>query len=193
MHLRKLGLFFVLLVGLLTPATARADWLLTPFAGVNFGGETPKGTRKANYGASIGYTGSGVLGIELEFAHSPDFYKPDGNDGLIGDSSITTVMANLIIGAPIGGLQRTGVRPYVSGGLGLLKADVEDLDGLFKVSDKDWGVNVGGGLRILVSSHVGLRGDLRYFRNISEAKPNILQVRLGDFYYWRASAGLVIR
>ena len=45
--------------------------------------------------------------------------------------------------------------------------------------------------------HVGLRGDLRYFRNFNDNSvisiPNGTNIDFGSFHFWRASFGVVLR
>jgi hypothetical protein len=45
---------------------------------------------------------------------------------------------------------------------------VTSSDGLFDVNSSDFGVNVGGGVIGYLWDHVGLRADIRYFRDLSE-------------------------
>src|SRR5262245_52537777 len=101
-----------------TPAKASADWLFTPFIGAGFGGSANIGVggedfgdefeRKINYGASIAWMGQGKIGFEVDFGYSPNFFRisPD-NDAfdLIGDSNVTTLMGNVMVGAPIHGVR----------------------------------------------------------------------------------------
>jgi hypothetical protein len=56
-------------------APAAADWHLTPFIGVVFGGDTnlvdldqAAGERKVTYGGSGMYLGAGLLGVEIDFS-----------------------------------------------------------------------------------------------------------------------------
>src|SRR5688500_4026061 len=122
------------------PTQASADWLFTPYLGATFGGSANIGTggedfgdefeRKVNYGASLAWMGEGKVGFEVDFGYSPNFFSvsPDDDDfDLIGDGNVTTLMANLIIGAPI-----AGVRPYASGGVGLIKSSVDDAGDFFE-------------------------------------------------------------
>ena len=45
-----------------------------------------------------------------------------------------------------------------------------------------------------VSDHVGFRGDLRYFRQLSDPdEDNEFDIALGDLDYWRATAGITFR
>ena len=68
----------VLVAILLAPVPARADTLLIPFFGVNFGGDSGKefseafDTSQYNWGASIAFMGGGVFGFEGDFGYSPD-------------------------------------------------------------------------------------------------------------------------
>ena len=95
--------------------------------GEDFGDEFE---RKINYGASFGWMGHGAIGFEVDFGYSPNFFRisPDnGSFDLVGDSNVTTLMGNVLVGAPIG-----GVRPYASGGVGLIRSHVEDVGGFFE-------------------------------------------------------------
>ena len=76
--------------------------------------------------------GANVVGFEMDFGYTPEFFESDNNDiDFIDDSNVTTLMANLVIGAPIGG-SGAQVRPYVVGGLGLLRTSVTSTDQFFR-------------------------------------------------------------
>lgn len=166
----------------LAPAPARADGFVTPFIGGTFGGDTT--VNSFSVGGAVGFMGGGVFGMELDFGYSPDFF---GERSAIGNNSMTTLMANLIVGAPIG-----AVRPYGSGGLGLLKSRLEGPRALFDIDEKDFGINLGGGLMVFMTDNVGVRGDLRYFRNLTGEERRV-HFALGDFDFWRGTFGLAVR
>jgi hypothetical protein len=45
-----------------------------------------------------------------------------------------------------------------------------------------------------LSDHVGIRGDIRYFRALSDPdEDNEFDIALGDFDYWRATFGVTFR
>lgn len=173
-----------------TAAPARADWLLTPFLGISFGGDTTN--EHLTYGGSIGWMGAGVIGVELDAANAPDLLKPEGDlDFANTDSNVATIMGNVIVGAPLGS---PGVRPYVSGGAGLLRTSVNDAGELFDISDNSFGVNLGGGIMAFTSRNVGLRLDVRYFRSLQDSDAGSdIDLDLGDFHFWRATAGATFR
>lgn len=193
MHLRKAVIIGALALVALAPAPARADWLFTPFIGPNFGGETVE--QKLNYGASLDYMGAGVFGFEVDFGYSPEFFEPADDDlDLIDTSNVTTLMANVIIGAPVGGQLGPGVRPYVTGGIGLIRSHVQDPANLFDVDNNDFGVNIGAGVMGFFNDNVGLRGDLRYFRSLSDPEEdNEFDIDFGSFDFWRGTVGVVFR
>ncbi|MCA1586712.1 MAG: hypothetical protein LC791_18720 [Acidobacteria bacterium] len=115
------------------PSAARADWLLTPFVGTTFSGSATN--EHLTYGGSLGFMGAGIVGFEVDFGYTPEFFQGDDEDfDLISDSNVTTLMANVIVGAPIGG-DEGSVRPYFSGGAGLLRSSVADADEFFDVSN----------------------------------------------------------
>jgi hypothetical protein len=174
---------------LLLPAGARADGILGGFIGTNFGGKTETSTPV--YGGVLGGVGTG-LGFEVDFGYAPDFFDTEEVSGT--RLSITTVMANLVVG---GGRDR-GVAPFVSGGVGLIRTNIDDPGELIEnLSTNDFGMNVGGGLNLMFGT-VGIRGDVRYFRNLesNDEDDGFLDldlVDLGDFDFWRGTVGIVIR
>jgi opacity protein-like surface antigen len=172
-------------------APARADWLLTPYLGVVFGGDTEG--QHITYGGSIGYMGAGIIGFEVDGSFAPDVLdRDDGIDLGISESNVTTFMGNLIVGAPIGG--QNGVRPYASGGVGLLRTSVSDVDNLFDIDENSFGMNVGAGVMGFVRENFGLRGDVRYFRSLQDSEAgDDIDIDLGSFDFWRVTVGATFR
>jgi opacity protein-like surface antigen len=176
---------FLLAAGVLAAAAPRAsaETILTPYAGVTFGGDTVES--RAVYGGSLAFTGHTGLGFEVDFGYSPDFFGSDRL--LIPKNNLTTLMGNLMFS---GGLSNNS-RIYASAGAGLLKPRVDDADDFFDVDRNDFGVNVGAGVILGVSDRLGIRGDVRYFRNIGDPEPdNEFDLDFGNFSYWRGTAGL---
>lgn len=193
LHHRLAALTVIVLAIACTPRPAAADWLLTPFAGVTFGGDTEG--QHATVGASIGYMGKGAIGFEADFGYAPEFFSPEDDDlDLFSDANVTTLMANIIIGAPIGGTHGGGARPYVSGGIGLIRTHVTSAGNFFDVANNNFGVNVGAGVMGFFNDRVGLRGDVRYFRSLEDPEEdNEFDIDFGEFDFWRGSVGVVIR
>jgi opacity protein-like surface antigen len=185
----------VMLVGLL-PSVARADGLIVPFYGVNFGGDSGQSISSAfdasrsSWGVSFGWMGAGVIGVEGDFGYSPDFFgKTD-----IGGSSALTVTGNVLIGLPFGGQKGFGIRPYGLIGVGIVRSDIDDFEDLVGFDDTDGVWDVGGGVMIFFSSHVGLRGEVRYFRTFSAI--DLLGIDALDsenLDFARGSVGLILR
>ena len=206
MFLRK----WVAIAGLLaavsaaTPRTASADWVFTPFLGWNFNGSAGlEGTgeavsgdleKKIDFGFSLAGMGAGAVGFEIDFGYSPNFFLSADED-LGNDSNVTTLTANAIFGIPIGGQRGGSVRPYVVGGVGLIRSNVGDAGEFFDVQTKnDFGFDVGGGVMGFFNSNVGIRGDVRYFRSLQDNEPdNDLDLSLGSFDFWRGTVGLTFR
>ena len=166
------------------PAQAEAEGFFSPWAGVNFGNDQAEGD--FTFGADAAYMGAGIAGVEFDFGFAPNFF------GEAVDNHVMTGMVNLILGAPIGGTGGPGVRPYFVAGIGLIRTSVEIADG-DNLANNDAGFNVGGGLIGFFSDHVGLKGDVRFFRNFDEIDLSELDEAGGDFDFWRASIGLVFR
>jgi hypothetical protein len=208
MSLRKLAITSVLAAAIVAaaPVKASADWLFTPFIGWNWGGTAgftdiagdfeDEFERRSNFGASLAWMGAGAVGFEVDFGFSPNFFQDTAGDEDFeyGDSNVTTLMANLTVGAPFGGQSGGGIRPYASGGVGLMKTRIDDPDDLFEVNSTDWGVNVGGGIAGFFNDRFGLRGDVRYFRSLQDNEPDDeLDLALGSFRFWRGTVGVIFR
>jgi opacity protein-like surface antigen len=167
-------------------AEARSEVLITPFAGVAFSGSTDRS--RGTYGGGLGFLGAGVAGFELEFATTPDFFGDTEDEGVFTRNSVVTLSANLILATP------GPVRVYGTVGGGLLKTRLEDPDRLFDVDSNDFGINAGGGLLFFFSDHVGLRGDIRYFRDLSDDDPDgEFDLDFGQVSYWRAVGGITFK
>lgn len=186
--MRKVALAFVLgfaLVGAL-PSSAQADILLTPYAGLNFGGSTID--QRTNLGASVAWLGSRGLGFEVDLGFVPDFFAAKDLDlDILGTNNVTTLMGNIVFGRSGGGVQ-----PYVSAGAGLLRSKVASFGELFDdiTTDNGLGVNAGAGVRV-GSGRLSLRGDVRYFRSLTDVDIALQDV-LGDFRFWRATGGVTL-
>jgi len=187
----------VILGFLLATASAYADGYVAPSIGVNFGGDAGRtlignvdDSSKISYGVAAGYMGKGIFGVEEDFSYSPNFYGKGGN---IVATRVFTLMTNVILGIPIGGQTGGGIRPYVSGGLGLINRNVETGLSLPSFSSNQVAYDVGAGLMGYFSDHFGMRGDVRYFRNLESTDNNTLGVSLGHFSFARASVGVLFR
>jgi outer membrane protein with beta-barrel domain len=192
--LRKCAVMAALMLAL-SPAAARADWLFTPNIGGGFGGDA-SGREHLTYGASIGWMGAGIIGWEADLGYTPEFFEGDDDDIdlFTGDSNVTTLMGNVIVGIPVGGQTGGGIRPYAVAGAGLMRTRAEDPAALFDVDNNDWGINVGAGVMGFATDHVGFRGDIRYFRGFGEDQSNDqVDFDLSSFDFWRATAGVTFR
>lgn len=191
--LRKCALMAALVL-VLAPASAKADWLFTPNIGMSFGGNA-SGNEKATYGASIGWMSAGVFGWEADLAYTPEFFEAaDGDFDPVDNSNATSWMANILLGVPVGGQRGGGFRPYFTGGAGILQTNVQGSDDLFEINNSEFGVNVGVGAFGFMTDHVGFRGDLRYFRSLSDPEEdNEFDVDFGDFDFWRGTVGVTFR
>jgi opacity protein-like surface antigen len=178
-------LALVLVAGSARAASAQVS--LTPFAGVTFGDDAP--ATKFNAGAGLTFM-AGIVGFEFDFGYTPDFFNEDPDFVLIGDSNVTTFTGSLVIGASSG-----AVRPYGLVGVGIVRSRISDAEDLFDdLTTNDFALTVGGGVTGMLNHHVGLRGDIRYFRTLKDDEPdNDLDVDIGGFGFWRATAGVMFR
>jgi Outer membrane protein beta-barrel domain len=176
----------------LTPTPAKADGFITPWIGTAFGSDYKNG--QTTFGVSGGGMGAGIIGGEIDFGYSPSFF---GNTSDFGHNTVIDLMGNIILGVPVGGTHGAGIRPYVVGGVGLLRTQI-DGGTLTHVSSSDnaFGWDAGGGVMGYFSDHVGLRGDVRYERSFQNSDTGVSTIDLagsGQLHFWRASIGVVFR
>ncbi|MCU1384819.1 MAG: hypothetical protein JWL71_3516 [Acidobacteria bacterium] len=175
----------------LAPMQARADGFVTPWIGSAFGSNIQNG--QTTFGVSAGGMGAGIIGGEADFGWSPSFF---GTKSDFGNNTVMDLMGNVIVGVPVGGQHGAGVRPYVVGGIGLIRSQI-DGGTLARVSSSTnmFGWDAGAGVMGYFAQHVGLRGDIRYLRATSDLTTNVSSIDLNGnrLHFWRASIGVVLR
>jgi opacity protein-like surface antigen len=183
---------------LLSAASARADGFVSPSVGVDFGGNagtTLRGavnnSQRVNVGVDVGWMSAGVFGLEEDFSWAPNFFGSGGTT--IDKTRVVTLMTNVIAGVPVGGQRGGGVRPYVSAGVGLLNQHVSTPTGVGDVSENDFGFDAGAGVMGYFADHIGLRGDVRYFRSFQSTETNVVGLEVGHFSFYRAAIGVLFR
>jgi hypothetical protein len=175
------------------PAPAYAEGYVSPWVSANAGtrfGDFDNG--RAGFGVNAGGMGDGIIGGELDFGFSPSYF---GTKSVFGNNSVIDLMGNVIVGVPVGGTRGAGVRPFVTGGLGLIRTQVDGLDNI-NASNNMAGWNLGAGVMGYFNDHVGLRGDVKYLRSFEDTNTGINIIdfnQAGQFHFWRAAVGVVLR
>ena len=180
----------LVLLTLSLAAPAAAQGFISPLVGYDFGDDSrcPEITgcedKNLNIGVGIGTMGS-IFGFELDVSYAKDFFGTGPNYS----SSVFTLMTDLIVGPEIG-----PVRPYATGGIGLIRSHVSIDPAIFlDPSKNDFGWNIGAGLMVFFGETIGIRGDIRHFHAFNELE--IFNRPLADtkLDFGRASAALVFR
>jgi hypothetical protein len=194
----------------LVPASAHAEWQFAPFGGFSFGGGTnifltefPKS--HWTFGGTARLIGAGPLGVESLFIYVPGTFRSVDIDPLFLDSaqpseSITkshafAFMGNVVLTTPRAWNQY-GLRPYVSGGMGLLQVYHNEPKVPARANLPAY--NVGGGAVGLLSDRVGLRFELRYFSTTPHGREPSEEILTNDnervrVHFWAATMGVVFK
>lgn len=189
---------------LLCARPASADWQFAPFFGWVFGGhtsfsdlETASADMHRAAGVTVTRLGRGPLGFEGTALYVPGFFNDPSLSGMadiITSSRALALMGNVVLTAPQH-WNPYGLRPYLSGGLGLLRADESDEPGAISVHQRLFGANVGGGAVGFITDRTGLRFDLRFYgnvRNLTDTQGDTLSGRK-HLRFWAGSIGLVLK
>lgn len=198
---------------LLFSPNASAEWQFTPFIGYTFKTTStfvdfdPDPDRIAtdqtrlNFGGAVRLIGEWPIGLEAYYVHTPGFFDPKQQFNIplpvVLESRTYAVMGNVVLTTPLS-WNRYGLRPSLSGGIGLMHAFEKDQLQVIPYRVNLLGMNVGGGAVGFVSDHVGVRFDLRYFRNIKGVSQDQLDfpVTVGQpvrLRYWTLGFGVVIK
>jgi hypothetical protein len=187
---------------LVYPRASEAEWHLTPMVGLTFAGNTNlfdpdfgSDNVHPNLGGWVSLLGKGLFGVEGVLVFTPNFFKGEG-EGLVESSRSVIVMGNLVLTAPRRWTEYN-LRPFVSGGFGLLQASYEETTGRLPLSARFAAFNIGGGAIGFFSARTGMRFDLRYYSTLPGRNANDLPlVGFGDkvhLRYMTFSVGLVLR
>lgn len=191
-------LLFSVLLSCASSANAGADVLFTPFLGSSFAGSTTlldldvgaASARHWTFGGSAAWLSDHILGVEADFATTPGFFQNSNGAGLVVSSRVTTLTGNVLAAFPLS-VTRESLRPYLTGGVGLMRATAEDLIGLNEGGN--WvGLQFGAGAIGFISERTGVRFDLRNSRSLSRDS-TLLGERKSQLSFWRATVGVTVR
>ena len=186
---------------LMAPAHLAAEWQIRPFIGFTFGAastftnpELASGTRKTIIGVSGGWLGE-IFGLEADFSRVPDFFQRDDapEEAQLVSSAVTTLTGNVVIAMPrrIAGY---GLRPYFSGGAGMVRSDVEGRFGLVEIHRTLPALSLGGGVTGFLTPDIGLSWDIRRFHTLrGEGETLGNSIGRERLSFWRATMAVAVR
>jgi hypothetical protein len=176
------------LAALLVMAVARPAYAQGGYVnlgvGVSFGSSDAQA--RPNLVGDVGYLPRAPIGVELDVDYAPKFFS---NSGGFSENRLTTVMGNVIIAGfdrERGRRRRQVLRPYVTGGIGLMSEHV----GPNGFSDDHLGLDIGVGVMVLSRRQLGVRADVRYFQDLVGSGTSN-GIDFGSFHFVRASIGVV--
>ena len=206
----RLVLASVVLLALL-PAPAAAEWHFVPMVGLTFKGEsnifgesisvteTAADKTHKHLAGVVSLLGEGILGVEAFSTWTPGFFQT-GDQELVESSRTATLMGNIVLTTPRKWTEY-GLRPYVSGGFGLvhatvtLKATLTDSP-LPSTRVNTGGYNFGVGATGFFTERTGVRFDLRFHSTMRRNSDVIATETNTDEAYLRymtLSVGVVFR
>jgi hypothetical protein len=181
---------------LLVVCTARsvaAQVFINPFVDTTLTSPTATGSStKSGLGLSFGNVGR-IVGVETEFAYHPDLIDTSANG--VAKNRVVTISGNTLIGPTIG-----RVKPYGVIGAGDLYLNVTSAASVLvpnpaSISNNYFTIDAGAGVMGFFTPHLGVRGDLRYFRAYGFKLTDLQSagIALDHFDFWRASIGVAVK
>jgi hypothetical protein len=175
--LRALVVCCLFLLAAARPASA--EWHISPMIGLTHGGETnihnigDAGTQShLNIGGTVALLGSGIFGVEGVGIFVPSFKGTKASDplGLVESSRIFSLMGNAVLTTPRR-LTEYSLRPFLSGGFGVIRVSVPLTGALVPSRDTLAGYNIGGGAVGFLTNRTGVRFDFRYYHAFERQEP----------------------
>jgi hypothetical protein len=201
------------------PRSAAAEWHFTPTFGVTFAGSTTliggndlrKGAEQkhVNFGGVVSRLGEGVIGVEGMFIYTRHFFDFDGprDPGSsivlpeVAKSYAMALTGNVVLTVPKRWTEYF-LRPYVSGGFGVIRAvSIDQRDpvsggSLLPLVSNMPGFTIGGGAIGFLSQNTGVRFDVRYqggLRREPHGNETVIEPEQLHLHYMTAQIGVVIR
>jgi len=196
--MRSRRLIPVLLL-LLYPRPAAAEWQVKPFFGITFAGRTTfvdiekaAGRQNAVIGASGVLIGE-VFGLEGDLGLAPGFFEAGGQKLLL-NSRVTTLTGNAVVAVPRS-IARYTLRPYLVAGAGMMRVSIEGRLGALHVSRTLPAMDVGGGVTGFFNDHVGLNWEVRHFRSLGGdgQTTGVTFVGTEKLSFWRATMAVAFK
>ena len=172
---------------------AFAQGFIAPFVGTTLTSPSDTGSRtKPGFGIAFGGLGN-VAGFETEIAFYPEVIDNAANG--LSKSRVISISAGTLLGPNLG-----RVKPYFAFGGGNLHLNVTGLASVVtpspeSISNNYFTFNAGGGIMGFFTDHLGVRGDLRYYKAFGIKLEDLENagIQLDKFNFWRASFGLAVK
>ena len=180
------------------PASASADWFITPFLGIKFASSTSlvdlelgASNPKMTLGVSATILSDNIVGVEGELGIFPRFFERSSGGNLIARSNVTTLFGSVMFALPRT-ITRDSLRPYAIAGVGLIHVGIDDTLGILPVDTNLLGIGIGGGALGRLTNRTSLRFEVRHIRNLVPANENVLDFGTTGrpIKYWRAAVGV---
>jgi hypothetical protein len=143
------------------------------------GGDGPRAVYGIAFGSLVPKAGA-----EIEFVYLPQLF----DTGLVSTSRAFSVMGDVFVGPTIG-----PVRVYGAIGVGDLYVTLSSPAADF--SSHYLTLNWGAGVAIFFNSHLGVRGDLRYYNPTGLVADDLARVGVDpeQLKFWRPTVGLTLK
>lgn len=139
------------------PVTETGTWTVTPFISLTFGGDGD--STSLGLGGAVGYDLTSLLSVEGELAYVFDL----AGDSDATDWSVTGLSGNALYHFPL----ENGWASYATAGLTIARSKLTIADATADTAE--FGVNLGGGIKMGLTDALTARADLRYFKYVDTA------------------------
>jgi hypothetical protein len=148
-----------------------------------------KDTKPKTMGLSLGFWARSWVSGELDFGYSKDYF---GDPTLLGGNNLMTFTGSIIVGPWIHLTDNQIIRPYGFVGGGLARSKIEDFVKFGNNSRNRGVIDYGGGVMIYLVRNFGLRGDVRFMKDVGTKSDSSTGWGITETMYKRVTAGVFV-
>jgi hypothetical protein len=198
---KRLGFGFLLLVVVTTCTAppAEAQWIATPYFGVNLAGDAE--LRRGGVAGAVGFLGE-RLGVEFDLERHHHFFKDSNVDIIPNNCGPAAGLACIdlntrawrFMGNVVVPLRAKGTtwRPYALAGAGVIRPWILGPGDQYDVSQSDPAFSIGAGVIRALNGRFSFRADMRYLRGLVDDSERT-GAYFRDYGFVHATAGVTIR
>jgi hypothetical protein len=143
-------------------------------------------TQPKAIGGSLGFLARSWVSGEIDFGYTKDYF---GDSAFLGGNNLMTLTGSMIVGPWIHLTANQVIRPYGVIGGGLARSKIEDFVQFGSDTQNRGVIDYGGGVMVYLVRNFGLRGDVRFMKDVGSDASSSKGWAVTETMYKRATIG----